>query len=303
MGKFHEGEIAVQEQAGVRSLAQRVGNGIHPFISDSAAEFLQSQPFVIVASQDVSRHVWASLLTGNPGFLQVVGLTTLRVDLQSCPDDPLLHNLQTGVPLGFLAIDLAARLRLRLNGRLSQYTSKVLYIEAEEVYGNCQKYIQARALLGGGNPSKQSTPKAHTSPSPILTSDQQSWIAQSDTFFIASLHPSGGADASHRGGYPGFVHVLNEREIVFPDYSGNMMFNTLGNITVNPSAGLLFLDFETSRTLQLTGQATVIWGHDQLIAFPGAQRLVTFQIQQVSETQSDFGLRFGAPNYSRFNPR
>ncbi|MGR5960328.1 pyridoxamine 5'-phosphate oxidase family protein [Bacillus cereus] len=69
---------------------------------------------------------------------------------------------------------------------------------------------------------------------------QQNWISESDTFIIASASSEGKMDISHRGGMPGFVHVINEKTIIFPDYSGNMLFNTLGNIVQNPNVGLLF---------------------------------------------------------------
>ena len=93
----------------------------------------------------------------------------------------------------------------------------------------------------------------------VLSPAQQERIAAADTFFIASAHPTRGADASHRGGGPGFVHVLGPDRLRFPDYPGNNMFNTLGNLRVDPRAGLVFPDFAGGGTLQLTGRATVRW--------------------------------------------
>ncbi|MBD2020206.1 pyridoxamine 5'-phosphate oxidase family protein, partial [Leptolyngbya sp. FACHB-36] len=122
-----------------------------------------------------------------------------------------------------------------------------------------------------------------------------------DTFFIASLHPTHGADASHRGGYPGFVQVDSER-LVFPDYSGNNMFNTLGNLQVNPSAGLLFIDFEQGHTLQLTGSATIVWEPERIATVAGAERLVEFQVQQVQQTSCASRLRWQFVEYSPANP-
>ena len=65
---------------------------------------------------------------------------------------------------------------------------------------------------------------------------QRAWVAAADTFFIASAAPGGGADASHRGGNPGFVRVRDAATLEWPDYSGNTMFNTLGNITADTPA-------------------------------------------------------------------
>ncbi len=108
---------------------------------------------------------------------------------------------------------------------------------------------------------------------PGLAEAQRAWIRRADTFFIATSHPEAGADASHRGGMPGFVRVEGDR-LVWPDYAGNAMFNTLGNIALHPRAGLVFPDFEAGATLQLTGRAAVDWDRDRAGSFPGAERLV-----------------------------
>ena len=80
-----------------------------------------------------------------------------------------------------------------------------------------------------------------------------------DTFFIASGYrdegdsAAFGMDASHRGGERGFVRVVDEGRLEFPDYAGNNHFNTIGNLVLDPRAGFLFVDFETGGLLQLTG--------------------------------------------------
>ena len=131
---------------------------------------------------------------------------------------------------------------------------------------------------------------------------QERWIQQADTFLIASAHPEGGADSSHRGGNPGFVRVSESSELTWPDYVGNNMFNTLGNIAANPLTGLLFLDFTSGSTLQLTGQARIIWDTAQMAEHKGAERLVSFRIEQVLEIQNWLPLRWQFNGYSPFNP-
>jgi hypothetical protein len=81
------------------------------------------------------------------------------------------------------------------------------------------------------------------------------------------------------------------------------MFNTLGNITANPNAGLLFIDFENGSTLQVTGQARIIWDQDRIGEFAGAERLVEFEIEQVIEIANAVPLRWKFLGYSPFNPR
>ncbi len=117
-----------------------------------------------------------------------------------------------------------------------------------------------------------------------LNQQQKNWITQADTFFIASYHPEKGADASHRGGNPGFIRIINPDRLMFPDYTGNNLFQTFGNLTVNPHAGLLFIDFDRSYTLQLTGTAEILWQTELLTEFPDAKRLVKFEIEEIIET-------------------
>jgi len=107
-----------------------------------------------------------------------------------------------------------------------------------------------------------------------------------------------GADASHRGGLPGFVRVESVNRLVFPDYRGNRMFNTLGNLELSPRAGLLFPDFTTGDALQLSGRAAVLWDDPRLAEFPGAERLVVFDIEKVVELSEATHLRFQFAGYS-----
>ena len=108
-------------------------------------------------------------------------------------------------------------------------------------------------------------------------------LRAADTLFIASRHPTSGADVSHRGGVRGFLDVPAPDRVSIPDYAGNMMFNTLGNLTADARAGLLVADWTTGTLVQLTGRATVNWEPAAVAAFAGAQRLVEFAIDAVVE--------------------
>jgi hypothetical protein len=95
---------------------------------------------------------------------------------------------------------------------------------------------------------------------------------------------------------------LDDHRLVWPDYSGNTMFQTLGNISVNPQAGLLFIDFVTRRTLQLTGRARIIWELEHTAEFPGAERLVEFDVDEVVEIAGAHPLEWRFLDYSPENP-
>nr|WP_218822259.1 pyridoxamine 5'-phosphate oxidase family protein [Geodermatophilus pulveris] len=115
-----------------------------------------------------------------------------------------------------------------------------------------------------------------------LTPYRQAWIRSADTFFVATRSAAGDADASHRGGNPGFVQVLGDTELRWPDYTGNAMMMTLGNLRQDPAAGLLFVDRRDGSTLQLTGTATVDWGASD--ERPGAERVVRFRLRRAVQT-------------------
>jgi hypothetical protein len=103
-----------------------------------------------------------------------------------------------------------------------------------------------------------------------------------------------------QGGFGDRSQQVNR--LAFPDYSGNNMFNTLGNLAVNPKAGLLFVDFERGSTLQLSGQATIIWEESRVREFRGAERVIEFRIEQVVELAPAQALRWQLVEYSDFNP-
>jgi predicted pyridoxine 5'-phosphate oxidase superfamily flavin-nucleotide-binding protein len=136
-----------------------------------------------------------------------------------------------------------------------------------------------------------------------LTAEQRRVIDTADTFFVASTSTAGDADASHRGGNPGFVRSLSADRIQWPDYEGNTMLMTLGNLTVNPAAGLVFIDWQRGATVQLTGTATVNWSAHAAARFPGAERTVEFRVTKVIQIDhAEDALSWSAPQYSRFNP-
>lgn len=133
-------------------------------------------------------------------------------------------------------------------------------------------------------------------------------ISRADTFFIASAHPHAhqqgtaaqGVDVSHRGGKPGFVRI--EKGCLFvPDFSGNRFFNTLGNLVLNPYAGLLFIDFETGDLLYLATGVTIIEEGMVVDNFAGAERLMMFKIKQIKYVTAAAPLRWqGTVEYSPF---
>jgi uncharacterized protein len=284
---FHPGEIEVQRRAGVRRDAARLGAGIQPRLSAPIARFLARQRLAVAATVDTRGRPWASPLTGVPGFLQAVDDRLLRIRTSPAEDDPLAANLRARPEMGLLAVDLVTRQRLRANGR-AILDGEGVWLETDQVYGNCPKYIQRRALLSEDSAIGTSAVRL-----PFLREPDREAIARADTFFIASSHPDAGADASHRGGRPGFVRVIDETHLAFDDYPGNNMFNTLGNLVACPRAGLLFLDFAKGDVLQVTGRTEVVFD---------ARREVRLEIEDVLARPTAVPLRWRLEEPSPFNP-
>jgi predicted pyridoxine 5'-phosphate oxidase superfamily flavin-nucleotide-binding protein len=297
MDTWHPGEIAVQERLGLRVQANRLAQVLKREIPVVAHEFLRAQPWVIAAARTAEGTVWVSQLTAPPGFLDSPDPRHLRIGTWPSATDPITPALHPGADVGLLVLEPQSRRRMRINGRI-EYCDGPIVIYAEQVYANCPKYIQARRWH-----------LAATTPAPEITHDsalaqhQQAWITAADTFFIGSAHAQAGADASHRGGNPGFVEVRNSRTLRWPDYAGNNLFNTLGNLEVEARASLLFVDFDHGHQLQLTGVAVVLWGKVDIARYPGAQRLIEFRLTQVIETRHACALTWELLERSPFNPQ
>jgi ferredoxin-NADP reductase/predicted pyridoxine 5'-phosphate oxidase superfamily flavin-nucleotide-binding protein len=301
---FHSGELAVQERAGEAGVARRNGGALSHRIPDGAVPFLARQPMVVVASIGRDDSVWASVLMGSPGFLQADGGHSLHLDTtepRSAADDPLWENLRANPHIGMLAIELASRRRLRVNGRVRSMAGQGLSIAVEAVYPNCPKYIQRRHwTMSALNTHEGSEPSRRGS---ALTLEQRIWIEQADTLFVASAHPEQGADASHRGGKPGFVQVLNTRLLRIPDYAGNSMFNTLGNFVSFPHVGLAFVDFRRGRVLQLSGRPVIRWDlSDPHGKTGGTGRFWDVEIEAWQQSRLALRLDWEFLDYSPFIP-
>ena len=117
----------------------------------------------------------------------------------------------------------------------------------------------------------------HTS----FTEADRTFIEGSSLFFLATVDAAGFPDCSYKGGLPGFVRVLNSSHLAFPDYDGNGMFRSLGNILEHPQVALLFIDLERQRRLRVNGIASIQMNDPLLEQFPGAQLLVRLEVEGI----------------------
>src|SRR5215470_18706305 len=220
---FHSGEIEVQQRAGVRDIAKDVGEGIIDFVPSDAADFLSHRQMVVLGTVDSSGRVWASVVTGAPGFIELVDQRTITIGTRPSSSDPLFANLANGGHIAMFAPDFVAARRVRVNGSGEIKDGKI-YVRTQEVYANCRRYMQERMIAG----ERERPPGTNVAiKATALSNAQQQQISMADTFFIATDRPDRGADVSHKGGNPGFVKVIDDRRLAFPDYNGNSMFNKI----------------------------------------------------------------------------
>jgi ferredoxin-NADP reductase/predicted pyridoxine 5'-phosphate oxidase superfamily flavin-nucleotide-binding protein len=301
---FHRGEREAQTRVGVRESSEHIGQRtIRGYLPGEHKAFYSQLPFVLIGATDAQGRPWASILMGRPGFVDAPDAHTLSIRARQVFGDPLGGNLGEGADLGLLGIEYQTRRRNRLSGKVTEFDDQSMTLEIDQTFGNCPQYIQSRdfELLPGidsiGEPLATSNFRS-------LGERAQEIIRAADNFYIATHSSesendaSQGADVSHRGGKPGFVRIENDRTLTFPDFAGNNHFNTIGNILVDPRAGLLFIDFEVGDLLYLTGKAEIIWDSDETRAFVGAERLIRLTLDEGVLIEQAVPIRWDFRDYS-----
>lgn len=294
---WHAGELAIQHSIGVAARMDATGrNVLRDHLIEQHRDFYPLLPFIAIGAVDPKGEAWATIRAGAPGFLHSPDPATLAVDAQRDPADPAERGMEDGDAVGLLGIDLATRRRNRLNGTIRRRDASGFAVAVGQSFGNCPRYIQERHYAFTRDP-------ALPSPRPVTIRDAlddraRAMIAAADSFFVASyVEREDGArqvDVSHRGGKPGFLRIGADGVLTIPDFNGNLFFNTLGNLLLNPKSGLLFIDHATGDVLQMTGDAEVILDAPEIAAFRGAERLWRFAPRRLVHRPEALPLRWRA---------
>ncbi len=301
---YHSGERAIQQKVGEQLAAESNGRVITDTVAKGAINFIEKQPMAIVSSVSPAGQVWISLLIGDFGFTMVPHPNALVFDqsmIRSDPGDIFYRNIGQNPQIGSLFIELSTRRRYRINGISSRNGTRI-EVSIQEAYPNCPKYIQRRVISFSEH---FKATHAHITEGKQLGKPEKDWIGNADTVFVGSRSEEGNMDASHRGGNPGFVEILEDDSLKIPDYPGNSMYNTFGNIIENPHAGLLFVDFALGQTLQLTGQAHLLfdqYAENDLQKTAGTGRYWSFKTTRWIRTASHHRVAWEFLDYSPFNP-
>jgi hypothetical protein len=127
-------------------------------------------------------------------------------------------------------------------------------------------------------------------------------IEAADMFFLATVTPDGQPTCSYKGGDPGFVRVVGERTLGFPNYDGNGMYLSMGNLSVTPRVGMLFVDFAAPRRLRVEGVASITPGDPLVDEYPEAQFVVRVEATRIYPNCPRYIHRMELVERSRFVP-
>ncbi len=136
-----------------------------------------------------------------------------------------------------------------------------------------------------------------------LDSHDQGFIEARDMFFLATVDEQGHANCSYKGGEPGFVRVLDEQTIAFPNYDGNGMYLSMGNVLRTQQVGMLFIDFENQWRMRLNGEATIDASDPLMAEYPEAQFIVRVKAREVFPNCPRYIHRYQLVERSRFVPK
>lgn len=299
---FNAGEVSMQTRAGVRERSEQLGQVmIRDHLLEQHRQFFAMLPSLLVSALDARGQVWASMLAGAPGFVSALDEFQLRIDALPGDDDPLRAGITPGASCGLLGLEAHTRRRNRLNGEITAVDAGGFTVSVRQSFGNCPKYIQAREAHWQGPRQGAGRERGGA----VLGAAARAMIAGADTFFVASRSRAAhaeragghGLDVSHRGGKPGFVRI-DDRDgrsvLVIPDFFGNNLFNTLGNLLEHPACALLFVDFEQGGMLQLSGDGEIGQEDAEVEGFAGAERLWRFKLRESVWRPAVLPLRWSA---------
>jgi hypothetical protein len=296
--EWHEGEIAIQRHAGVAMMmapvAAQVMNG---HLTAQHRSFYPKLPFIVAGVVDPAGDAWATMLVGEPGFMQAHDPRALQVTATIPSADPARAGLLDGAAVGLIGIELPTRRRNRLNGPMRWVDETTFAVEVGQAYGNCPQYIRQRDHHFVRDPARPYDEPAMELPR--IEGRAAEIIAAAEILFVVSYldRPDAGrqVDASHKGGRAGFVGIGDDGVLTIPDFAGNLYFNTLGNILLNPRCGLLFVDFDTGDVLQVSGDGEVVLEGPEIAAFQGAERLFRIRPRRIVLRPGALPLRWDSP--------
>jgi predicted pyridoxine 5'-phosphate oxidase superfamily flavin-nucleotide-binding protein len=284
---FHEGEKSFHKALGIEERMDEMGKRMmRDHMPDQHRDFFAQLPMIHICVLDENGHPSAILRTGNPGFISSPDEYTLIIDSQPLAGEPENLQLTKGSKISIVGVEFATRRRNRLNATILSHQDNKLEMRVDLSFGNCPKYIQIRNMF----PPEQLDLNSEVFRSDNLGKTERKIITAVDTLFIASRssvindEPKNGIDINHRGGNPGFIEIIDDQTIQFPDYLGNNMFNTFGNIVSDPRVAIQLIDFENKTLMHIQGRAEIITLEGKFDGNPDMGRRVKIRIENITIT-------------------
>ncbi|KAH6865410.1 hypothetical protein BKA58DRAFT_389422 [Alternaria rosae] len=300
-------------------------NPTSAMLTPQAAFMFQRAPLLAFGTLDAEEKPWTALWGGEPGFSEplgggFVGTRTL-VDGKHDPvvqavvgsgEKRDMSRTKDGKLVAGLAIDLMTRKRVKTAGHMIAGTIKDVDVEVEgeenrkqtqlqlvtkieQSLGNCPKYLNQYdirpALVMPELVSQASS----------LSEEGTALISKSDMFFLSTCAEDD-MDVNHRGGPPGFVRIISPKTIAYPEYSGNRLYQSLGNLMLNPRIGITFPDYETGDVLYITGATEILAGTDASALLPGSNLAVQIRISECRYVKTGLPFRGTKKTPSPYNP-
>lgn len=136
-----------------------------------------------------------------------------------------------------------------------------------------------------------------------FTAEDRTFIESRSMVFVATADAQGHPECSYKGGLPGFVRVIDDRTLALPDYDGNGMYRSWGNVLINPAVGLLFLDFETPKRLRVNGSAQIAADDPLRADFPGSVFIIRVTATTIFPNCPRYIHKMQLVEYSTYAPR
>ncbi|KAF9888694.1 hypothetical protein FE257_008452 [Aspergillus nanangensis] len=311
---WHDGEKKMHDL--LRVPAQ--DNPTVPALSPGASLLLRRSPLLAIGAIDHQGRPWSTVWGGKVGFATTVSPST--IDIKTIVDgkyDPLAdillrddQGVESSNLISGLAIDLENRRRVKLHGHMvsglldenndSGFAHLVVQIDASLVTGNCPKYLNIKHIVPA-------------LPEPKLISDSAQLpqgavdlVGRADCLFVSSHRETIDMDTNIRGGPPGFVRIISNQPsgavFAYPEYSGNRLYQTLGNLQTTPLAGYVFPDFETGNVVHVTGQTEVLFGKEAANLLPRSNLAVKVSVTAARYIEKALSFRGIAGTPSPYNP-
>lgn len=317
--QWHAGE----EEMHKRMRVPHTDNPTQPYLTPHATNILARSPLMALGTLDGEGRPWTTLWGGEAGFSQpvaqsIIGVKTtvnrdldpvLKMLLGDIADGEVYQEKGVGKMVGALGIDLETRRRIKLYGRMAAGALSAteeglgevqLVVKIEQSLGNCPKYLNKKHII-----PHLPKPKLVTDNLP-LPKAAINLIERSDLFFISSSNHESDMDTNHRGGPPGFVRILSNNEdgltLVYPEYSGNRLYQTLGNLESTPQAGLVFPNFNTGDVLYITGKTEILAGKAATDLIAHTNLAVKIKVEGARFVADALSFRGQEGEFSPYNP-